>query len=428
MQKIQILNKYSSKNLELASAFCLSIFYLGIRLPPPIPSAFAFLSFLIIPLLIISRWKRFIYVATRDIPLLFLVGLALMSAVWSTNPGETLAHNRALLSSTAFGIYLAARYTPKEQMRMMVWLFGIYVLLNLMASLILPSYGTNISTDGLSLQGVAGHKNSLSAAMGMAAMLFLDLALYGYKYRRTFFAGAGIAFIILLFSKGRGGLAVFLGLLPLLPFYKVARQDYRLKTVLTIFAFAIGLVMSIATWTNLEFIVVDLLGKDMDFTGRIPLWNYLIQRGLEKPWLGYGYGAFWTNPTETFQIAMNVPWMSSLADGGKAHAHNAYIDLFLQLGWLGILLVTLSFLSVSIRVVLLLGLTKQIEYFWMLQLILFMAVGSISDSATAFLSYRSLYWVLYVSTACSTAIHLKRILRSGNKLVNLEHENTTYQH
>jgi exopolysaccharide production protein ExoQ len=429
MQERKTLNQHLSRNIELGITFCLSAFYLGIDLPSPIPSALALVSFLIIPLLIIRQWKEFIYVATRDIPLILAVGLAVISVVWSTNPEATLAHSRALLFSTAFGIYLATRYPPKEQMRLMVWLFGIYMLLSLITSLILPSYGTDINTEGLSWQGIAGHKNALSAAMGMAAMLFLDLALYGYKYRPILSLGAGISFLLIVLSKGKGGLGVFMALLPLLPLYKLAKQEYRLRTFFGIFAFVIGLVMILATLVNLKFITVELLGKDMELTGRIPLWNYLIQRGLEKSWLGYGYGAFWTNPKEVLQVALNVPWMSSIADGvTKAHAHSAYIDLFLQLGWLGVSLVTLSFVTILVRVVLLLGLTKQIEYFWMLQLLLFMAMGNIANNSGEFLAYRSLYWVLYVSTACSTAIHLKRILKTGNKLENLQYENTTYQH
>ena len=421
------MNKHLSQKVELAITFCFCLFCLGTRLPRPIPSTIALLSFLIIPLLIVSQWKRFIYVATRDIPLLLAVGTAVISVVWSTVPEQTLAHNRALLSSTAFGMYLATRYTPKEQMRLMVWLFGTYALLNLVTSLAFPSYGI-ADADGLSWQGIAGHKNGLAAAMAVATMLFLDLAIYGYKYRRIFFLGAAIAFTILVLSKGKGGLASFMGLLPLLPFYKIAKQNYKLRTFFSIFAFVISLVIIIATLANMEFIVVDLLGKDMEFTGRIPLWNYLIQRGMERPWLGYGYGAFWTNPAETLRIALNVPWMSSIASGVKAHAHSAYIDLFLQLGWLGVLLMTLSFLTMLFRTILLLGLTRQIEYFWMLQLLLFMAVGNIANNAGEFLAYRSLYWVLYVSSACSTAIQLKRIFRTGNKLVNLKYENTTYQH
>lgn len=406
------------------------MFYLGINLPTPIPSIIALLSFLIIPCLIIRQWKSFIYVATRDLLLLLAVTTAVMSVLWSTVPEATLAHNRALLSSTAFGIYLATRYTLKQQMRLMVWLLGIYTLVNLIVPPLFPAYGM-VENIKMSWQGIATHKNSLAAAMSMAATLFLDIGIYGRKYYpKSWIAliGAAAAFIILIFSRGKTSLAIFIGLLSLLPLYKIAKQEYRLKTIICLFTLPVAVLIVFTTLINFEFIVVDLLGKDMEFTGRIPLWTYLIQRALEKPWLGYGYGAFWTNPTETLQISMNTFWMESIAGGVKAHAHNAYIDLFLQLGWLGVSLMLLSLVTVLIRIILLLSLTKQIEYFWMLQVLMFMTLASISGSDTAFLGYRSLYWVLYVSIACSTAIHLKRIFKTGNKLINLRYENTTYQH
>lgn len=422
------MNKQIFDKIEPKIVFCLCLFYLGINLPSPIPSILSLLSFLIIPLLIIRQWRKFIYFLTQDLLLVVLVGTAAASLLWSTNFGETLAHNRPLLSSSAFGIYLATQYSPKELMKLMVWVFGTYVLLNLLVPIIFPAFGTTASSDGFSWQGVAGHKNNLAASMVMSATLFLDLGIYGYKCRRIFWIAAGIASIILLLSQGKASLAIFVGLSFLLPLYGIVTRQYKLRTLIFLLVFPLGLALVVTILLNIEFIVIDFLGKDMEFTGRIPLWNYLIQRGLEKPWLGYGYGAFWTNPAETLRIALNTPWMTSIANGAKGHAHNAYIDLFLQLGGVGLLLTALSLLAVSIRVILLLCLTRQIEYFWMLQLLLFMTIGNLSDSATAFLSYRSLYWVLYVSTACTSAIHFKRILNTGNKLVNLQYENTAYQH
>lgn len=73
------MSRHLSNNIELGLTFCLSAFYLGINLPDPIPSGLALLSFLIIPLLIIRQWQEFIYVATRDIPLLLAVGAAVVS-------------------------------------------------------------------------------------------------------------------------------------------------------------------------------------------------------------------------------------------------------------------------------------------------------------------------------------------------------------
>ena len=52
-----------------------------------------------------------------------------------------------------------------------------------------------------------------------------------------------------------------------------------------------------------------------------------------RPWLGYGFGAFWETPQAAFQ---------SLHDGNQAmqasHAHNAFLDLVLTVGIPGLAL------------------------------------------------------------------------------------------
>ncbi len=423
------MSQQSLRNIELGVTFFLCTFYLGINLPSPISTVLILLNYILIPLLIIKQWRSFVYVATRDMVLLITVGITVVSVLWSTNPGETLASSRAIVFSTAFGIYLATRYTPKEQLKLCAYLFTTYTLLSLIAAILVPSYGLPYRSHdggGVALQGIAGHKNQLAAAMAMTTMLFLDISFYSRKYRGTAVFIASVAFAALILSKGKGSLAVFIGMLCLLPLYKIAKIEYRLKTFFGICAFLIGTAITTITLVNINFIVVDLLGKDLKFSGRLPLWEYLIRRGMERPILGYGYGAFWNNPAERLGVQLNT-WIRAVESSGNSHS--AYVELFLQLGFLGMALVVLSFLLVLIRVILLLGFTKQIEYFWMLQILLFIAISSYSEVFLGLLiSYRSLYWVLYVSIACSSAIHLKRIFQTGNKLINLNYENIAYQH
>ncbi|MEC4817162.1 MAG: O-antigen ligase family protein [Scytonema sp. PMC 1069.18] len=417
MHQLLTLKNHQVKKLELGITVLLFFYYLGPNVPQSVIQAGALFGYLTVPLLIIRYWKRFFWVATRDLPLLFLTVSVPISVLWSTSPEFTIAHSRAFLCSTAFGIYLATRYTAKEQMRLLIWWFGIYTFVNLMLPLFLPSYGVSRGA----WTGLTKYKNSLAATMVIATTLFLDIGFYNRKYRWTALIGATIAFIILVLSKGKGSLGIFIGMLPLLPVYKIAKQEYKLRTFLGICALSILAVIILATVINLEFIVVDLLEKDMGFNGRESLWDYLIERGLERPWLGYGYAGFWTNPIEGLGVAIAAPWLGGAGEGG-GNAHSSYIETFLQLGWLGLSLLALSLFMLTIRVVLLLGLTRQIEFFWILQFLLVLAMLSYFDSM-GFLSERNLLWVLYVSSACSTAIHLNRIFKTGNKFVNLQFEN-----
>jgi len=74
-----------------------------------------------------------------------------------------------------------------------------------------------------------------------------------------------------------------------------------------------------------QFTVTDLLGRNMTFTDRVPLWNALLELGLKRPLLGYGYGGFWT--------AERVSYTDGFFQG-----HNGYLEVFVQGGFVGIAL------------------------------------------------------------------------------------------
>ena len=74
--------------------------------------------------------------------------------------------------------------------------------------------------------------------------------------------------------------------------------------------------------------MVEALGKDPTLTGRTEIWNLLL--GLRtNPWVGTGFESFWLGP--------RVRALWDALDGFPVNeAHNAYIEVYLNLGWVGI--------------------------------------------------------------------------------------------
>ena len=66
------------------------------------------------------------------------------------------------------------------------------------------------------------------------------------------------------------------------------------------------------------------------FTGRDGIWNFLIARFLERPWLGYGYGGFWDIGANAPNVRYGIGFITQINQ-----AHNGYLDLLLALGVLG---------------------------------------------------------------------------------------------
>lgn len=80
--------------------------------------------------------------------------------------------------------------------------------------------------------------------------------------------------------------------------------------------------------------VLGLVGRSADLTGRSNIWNIALNLSSEHPLIGYGIGG---SPELTRYL------------GFDAHAHNGYLQLLLELGWIGVGLFAASALALFIR-------------------------------------------------------------------------------
>jgi O-antigen ligase len=86
-----------------------------------------------------------------------------------------------------------------------------------------------------------------------------------------------------------------------------------------------------------EFVVVDILGEDMELTGRTVLWKELLSEPI-NPLLGTGYGSFWLGPRAE-PYWERYYWHPN-------QAHNGYIETYLNGGLIGdALLITAMLVS-----------------------------------------------------------------------------------
>lgn len=83
-------------------------------------------------------------------------------------------------------------------------------------------------------------------------------------------------------------------------------------------------------------IIVGASQRDMTFTGRRDLWKVLLEIGSRHPFLGVGYGNFWIGRSP-HNLWDEFIWRPTTA-------HNGYIDVYLQLGLVGVFLLILVIL------------------------------------------------------------------------------------
>jgi O-antigen ligase len=89
----------------------------------------------------------------------------------------------------------------------------------------------------------------------------------------------------------------------------------------------------VASGKGINSLSVDLRGDPAIMTlvhnERFDMWRFWLREGLKNPWLGFGFGY---EMTQSVYAGVNHPILNIV----NIHAHNVYIDYFLQLGLLGL--------------------------------------------------------------------------------------------
>ena len=363
-------------------------------------------------LLIIIRWKRFLYALTKKKLLMLTLIIVLGSVLWSVSPEHTISDNKGITRVTVLGIYIATRYPLKELMNILAWTFGLAATFSFLYCIIFPDLGIQVARFGETSgwRGMYFHKNSYGRQMSFASILFLTLALKKRQYSWLLWALFGISLSQLLLSNSKTALLCFIITNTWMVIFPILRQ--RKKIVFFMMPLIISILGAslISIITNLEFIIVDLLGKSMTFTGRLPVWVFLLEKIGEKPLIGYGQSAFWP------MISKDSEFVNSFAWAG--HAHNGFIELALSIGIIGFASFSLSFIIDYSRAITFSTLADTAENVWPLQFFTIIIVTNVAVNSTFFQPHLS--WMLYVIVSYSMSLEFDRL---NNHRTILYHKN-----
>jgi exopolysaccharide production protein ExoQ len=199
--------------------------------------------------------------------------------------------------------------------------------------------------------GVATDKNALGMlclVVGLAAIARFLLIYRGeegdHKTGPLIAQGALIAMTCYLIraADSATALACFIlagGVMVLTHFFRMARKP----AILHFMVVAVLAVAFSALFLNVGTSMVEDLGRESTLTGRTNIWHSAL--GLVRnPLFGTGFESFWIGP--------RLRQMIILIDQGVNQAHNGYIEVFLNLGWVGVALLVGLFITGYRRIVL----------------------------------------------------------------------------
>ena len=121
--------------------------------------------------LLSTRGREIFRLLSRERWLVLLCGLAAVSVMWSVAPDVTFRRTVALFGTTAFGVYLASRYSVHDLLRLLGWVLTAIVVLSVVTVFFFPNHG--ISPEDGTWRGIFVHKNALGRAMALACLAFL---------------------------------------------------------------------------------------------------------------------------------------------------------------------------------------------------------------------------------------------------------------
>ncbi|MDZ8087680.1 MAG: O-antigen ligase family protein [Nostoc sp. DedQUE12b] len=342
--------------------------------------------------LLVLRWKKTLYLLSKDFLLYSLILLAAVSILWSFEPLTTLKNSFSLINSSLFGLYFASRYSLKQQLHLLAWNFAIIIILSCVFAIALPKYGIQSDLDGSKWRGVFTHKNGLGARMVTSGMTFFILGYQTQKRSWLFWAGFILSILLLRLSASGSSLLNLLMILLAFFAFQIWRWSYQFMVPTLIMMATIS--QSLYFWLSSNAkVLFSAIGKDATLTGRTELWPLVIDKIWKHPWLGYGYGGFWQGWNgESADIWLGAAWTPT-------HPHNGYLALCLDLGLLGLGIFFLGFWRSYLQGFAWVRSNKTAFDIWPLIHMTYIVLSSLTESNLV--ESNSLTWILYVAASLS---------------------------
>lgn len=303
-------------------------------------------------------------VAVRRLPWLAFAYIAWAGASigWSAWPAASVL-TWLLLAVTSFqGLFIGAVLSWRDVVRATAsaakWVVGLSLLFEIAVSLLvrgplLPGFVVPAERvdpvlywsrdnlfDGGRIQGVFGNADLLAAAMLVAIIVFAVRLAAGAPRRALLVGWIAVAAFLFVRAGSPTGViaAAFVALvLATVLVMRTARRPGERTRWYVLYA-AVGLGGGGALWFGRDTLF-GVLGRGADLTGREGIWADVIARAEQHPLIGWGF---------------STPWISTeplidgwIVDHGRTvvQAHSVWLDVFLQLGSVGVALFALVYLA-----------------------------------------------------------------------------------
>jgi exopolysaccharide production protein ExoQ len=307
------------------------------------------------------RWSTVKMVLQRNVPVLVFFGYITLSVTWSQSPFDSSKQLFRAFGDLSMVLLIVTEARPLEAMLTMLRR-GLLLLIPL--SVVLAKYYAELGRmheknwEPDSWIGVTTHKNCLGQLCLLAGIVFF-IEIARTMRRRKFkfwevplrmpFETFYIAMTVYLLNGGseHSTTAILCLFIAFGLFFFIEKLRSRPRIVPKVM-FGVICVIALLNVTAVIFggslsgIVAQSQGKDPTLTGRTDLWTDITDYA-KRPIFGAGFMSFWTPEVKAyFKSIPRESW-------GPQQAHNGYLETYIQLGWVGVLLLALLIIHGYVR-------------------------------------------------------------------------------
>lgn len=301
-----------------------------------------FTGLLVIGLIVLAaRWRRTGTFLQANGPLLIFFLFAGASILWSDYPFVAFKRWVKAFGNLVMVLVILTESNPLAAIRR---LFARMSLLLILLSILFIKYYPLLGrryhpwTGEAIYQGVAiGGKNGLGVVcliLGLASLWrLIGLLSSGERPRRAgplIAHGALLAMTLWLFWMANSvtSFVCFLIGAGLMLFVTLSKTARKPATVHVVVAGIISLAL-FAVFLDSDRSLIEALGRDATLTGRTELWADISRMNV-NPVLGTGFESFWLGERAAY-FWENYWWKPN-------QAHNGYLEILINLGWMGLTL------------------------------------------------------------------------------------------
>ena len=349
-------------------------------------------------ILLCMRWQVAWSVAKRNKLVWVVAGLSIISTIWSENPIYTNVAVREVIQMTTFGLYLASRFKLRDQLYLIASTLGGVAIISTFFALVFPSVGISQDAFQGAWTGIFGHKNTLGKMMSLSLVTFAVLVAEDQFcpmriYRLLTWGGLLLSFGLIILSTSKTSLSVScISFIIMVSYRLIRKQGNKQRLYLEIFALAV-LVAGLILTTSWEILITSM-GRDITLTGRTEIWQSSLSQLMEtNPLLGFGRGTFFAPDS----LRASAAGASVSRGYVAAHAHNGYIDLALEIGFIGLTCFIGSFLIAAKHAITRSYVSKASKDLWPLIFQIWLVAYNLTESSLMRLS--NIFWPTYVAVA-----------------------------